>query len=596
MSTRLFIWTFLHDIDAFDSRAMYAEPCREERFLSFDSFEDEQSALRSAWHLQRTGNFVAALDLTQDGLRRWPTSQPLQHLWILALASCGSTQAALDALRASSLSAEIDEDYLALEARLLKDLAFSGTTPMAGTLLSQAAAAYERAAQRTGGTYTRQNAALLWMLAGDTGRALTLAAAVVQRLTTSAVPRDENGAYFHWATLAEAAQVLGDQATLKRALAEANLLCRRNSWARSRTLLQMRRLAGMRPECAALIEQWYRPPVGLVLNADGGPAHFGEAVAIDAGDTPALAYCYGREPNKEWHELAALGVQLHAIYPETPFEPKPPAANLPPERDASGRADTHTWSSLFLDETDDQQRFCAQTALGLSLGQAGEMQAPWVLLAKSKGRWCMYQDADRTTVGSALDSIGAPPGERLKYAFLFADAVSYSSLNAEETRRYWTSLLPQTAAAVLKRHVGNIVVRKTWGDSVHAVFRSASEAAAAALEIQAATASLKEEFGHGRRLIFRMALHYGPADHGIDPVEEVASVFGPQLSFAARIEPVAPPGGIFVTEPFAAQLSLEGAQDVHCSYVGTTSLAKAYGRVRLLRLAQSWGNSAATLT
>ena len=200
--------------------------------MSIDLAEDEQSALSSAWHLQRAGNFVAALDLAQDSLRRWPASQALQYLWILALASCGSTEAALDALRASSLSLNIDEDCLALEARLLKDLAFSAP-PNTGTRLTEAAAAYERVAQRTGGTYSRQNAALLWMLAGDTGRALTLAAAVVQRLTTSAVPRDENGAYFHWATLAEAAQVLGDQATLKRALAEANLLCRRNSWAKS---------------------------------------------------------------------------------------------------------------------------------------------------------------------------------------------------------------------------------------------------------------------------------------------------------------------------------------------------------------------------
>ena len=551
--------------------------------MSIDLYDDEQSALAAAWRLQRTGNFVAALDLSQDSLRRWPTSQALQHLWILSLASCGSTQAALDALRASSLSTNLDEDCLALEARLLKDLAFSGL-PTTAARLAEAAAAYERVAQRTGGTYTRQNAALLWMLAGDTERALTLSTAVARQLSTSDVPKDENGAYFHWATLAEAALVLGDQEGLRLALAGANPLCRRNSWARSRTLLQMRRLAGMRPECASLIEQWYRPPVGLVLNAEWLPSGLGHAVGIEAGDTPALAYCYGPEPGKDWHELAALGVQLHAIYPDTPTEPNPLAGNLPPERDASGRAGTHTWSSLFLDETDDRQRICAQTALGLSIGQAGEMQAPWVILANSQGRWCMYQDADRTALSAALDSIGAPTGEHSTYAFLFADAVSYSSLNADETRRYWGSLLPQTAAAVLKQHAGSIVLRKTWGDSVHAVFRSASEAATAAVQIQDATARLKEEFGHGRRLIFRMALHYGPADHGLDPVEEIPSVFGPQLSFAARIEPVAPPGGIFVTESFAAQLSLEGAQNVHCSYVGTTTLPKSYGRVRLLRL------------
>lgn len=550
--------------------------------MSIDLFEDQQSALGSAWRLQRTGNFVAALDLAQSSLRRWPASRELEYLWILALASCGSTQAALDALRASSLGSDVHEDCLALEARLLKDLAF-GSPDNIGRQLSEAAAAYERVADLTGGTYSRQNAALLWMLAGDHRHALALAATVVQRLNSSEVPRDDDGAYFYWATLAEAALVLGDRAGLKHALALANPLCRRNSWARSRTFVQMRRLAGSRPECAALIEQWYRPPVGLVLNAEWTPARLGDAVGVEAADMPALAYCFGRERGEDWHELAAMGVQLHAIYPND--EPEPPAADLRPERDASGHVDTHTWSSLFLDETDDQQRVCAQTALGLSLGQAHDLYAPWVVLAKSEGRWRMYRDPSQAALRSAFDAVEGQPGKRPKYAFLFADAVSYSSLNADETRRYWTNLLPQTAAGVLKRHAADIVVRKTWGDSVHAVFRSAGAAATAALAIQAATVHLKEELGRGRRLIFRMALHFGPADRGIDPVEEAPTVFGPQLSLAARIEPVAPPGGIFVTEAFAAQLSLEGARKVHCSYVGTTSLAKSYGRIRLLRLA-----------
>jgi adenylate cyclase len=138
---------------------------------------------------------------------------------------------------------------------------------------------------------------------------------------------------------------------------------------------------------------------------------------------------------------------------------------------------------------------------------------------------------------------------------------------------------------VLRRHSDAVVLRKTWGDAVHAVFRTATAAASAALEMQAATAQLAEELEPGRRLTFRIAVHYGRADQGFDPVEETPSIFGPQLSFAARIVPVAPPGGVFVTEPFAAQLSLEGAGNHHCSYVGTTSLAKSYGRVRLLTLA-----------
>jgi class 3 adenylate cyclase len=306
---------------------------------------------------------------------------------------------------------------------------------------------------------------------------------------------------------------------------------------------------------------------------------------MEGSDMPALAYCMGCDGQSGWQELAAQGIQLHVIYPDAPGEESQPSATLRSRRDASGHCDSHTWSSLLLDESDDHDRVCAETALGLSLGQADALCAPWVVLTRSNGRWLRLGDADRGSIGAAIASRGRRNEDRSRHAFLFADAVSYSSLNAADTRRYWTRLLPKTAAAVLRRHSETILLRKTWGDAVHAVFRTASAAASAALEMQAATAQLAEELEPGRRLNFRIAVHYGRADRGFDPVEETPSIFGPQLSFAARIVPVAPPGGIFVTEPFAAQLSLEGAGNSRCSYVGTTSLAKSYGRVRLLTLA-----------
>jgi Adenylate and Guanylate cyclase catalytic domain len=557
--------------------------------VSIDPIEDEEVALASAWRLQRTGNFVAAFDLAQDALLRWPESQALEHLSILALASCGSTEAALEAFRATSLSANSNEDFLALEARLLKDLAFSGRADTE-TMLAQAAEAYEQVAQRTDGTYSRQNAALLWLLAGDAERAVRLAGDVAERVTEFNVPDEEQAAYFHWATLAEAALVRGDRAALGRAVAGANPLCRRNSWARSRTLLQMRRLSVVRTECADLIERWYLPPVGLVLTPELLPAFPRSGAGIEGSDMPALAYCIGRDRQGDrqgdWQELAAQGIHLHVIYPDAPAEEsQSAAAKLSSRRDASGHGDSHTWSSLLLDENDDRDRVCAETALGLSLGHADALRAPWVVLARSNGRWVSLRDADRSSMREAIASRASGPGDGSRYGFLFADAVSYSSLNAADTRRYWTRLLPQTAAAVLRRHSEAIVLRKTWGDAVHAVFRTATAAASAALEMQTATAQLAEELEPGRRLTFRIAVHYGRADHGFDPVEETPSIFGPQLSFAARIVPVAPPGGVFVTEPFAAQLSLEGAGNLHCSYVGTTSLSKSYGRVRLLTLA-----------
>lgn len=552
--------------------------------MSIDSVSGEEGALFAAWRLQRTGNFVAAFDLAQDAWRRWPESRPLAHLAILALASCGSTEAALAAFRATSLGADVNENFPSLEARLLKDLAFNGRTH-AAAMLGRAAEAYERIAQRTGGTYSRQNAALLWMLAGDDARALRLAASVAAEVTEFNVPNDAEAAYFHWATLAEAALVLGDQSLLQRAVAGANPLCRQNSWARSRTFLQMRRLSGVRPECAPLVEEWYRPPVGLVLDSRWLPEGLGSRIGVDLDDMPALAYGIGSDPAGDRDGLAGRGVQLHVIHADSPAAmPGIAVAAVPSTRAASGHCDSHTWSSLLLDEGDDHDRVCAETALGLSVGHAAALRAPWVVLAKAEGRWHAVRDADRGAIRAAIASGGNPRSDRARYAFLFADAVSYSSLSAADTRRYWTCLLPQTAAAVLRRHAATIVLRKTWGDAVHAVFRTATAAASAALDMQAATAQLVEELERGRRLSFRLAVHYGAADQGFDPVEEAPAIFGPQLSFAARIVPVAPPGGIFVTEPFAAQLSLEGGDTMHCSYVGTTSLAKTYGRVRLLAL------------
>ncbi len=549
-----------------------------------DSHPDAASALAAVWQLQQSGNFVAAFDLAQEALQRWPESQPLQHLSILALASCGSTQAALAALRASTLVATENEDFLALEARLLKDLAFKSSAADAQTSLVTAAEAYERIAQRTGGNYTGQNAALLWMLAGADARATELASAVAANLGRLGTPADEQAAYFHWATVCEAALVLGDRRMLEGAVANANPLCRTNLWARARTFAQMRRLLRSRPDFSDLVERWYRPSVGLVLTCEQTLRLPASAEAENC-DAPVLAYAVGENRESDWRHLTAQGTRLHVIFANAPAdEISASAAQVSVSRRASGRHTDYTWSSLLLGEDDDSQRACAETALGLSLGHADAMQAPWAVLHRDDGRWRQIQVGDSAVLRAGFAPPATARPRQARHGFLFADAVGYSNLSAGDTRRYWTKLLPQAAAAVLQRHSDTVLFRKTWGDAIHVVFRTASAAAKAALEMNAATARLAEELELGRRLAFRIAVHFGTADHDFDPIEQAPTFFGPQLSFAARIVPVAPPGGVFVTEPCAAQLSLEGASDIDCTYIGTTSLAKGYGRVRLLTL------------
>jgi hypothetical protein len=56
---------------------------------------------------------------------------------------------------------------------------------------------------------------------------------------------------------------------------------------------------------------------------------------------------------------------------------------------------------------------------------------------------------------------------------------------------------------------------------------------------------------------------------------------GTDVNRTARIEPVTPPGEVYVTDAFAAALVLAGERELTCDYVGHMA---AYGRLRMHRL------------
>ena len=82
-------------------------------------------------------------------------------------------------------------------------------------------------------------------------------------------------------------------------------------------------------------------------------------------------------------------------------------------------------------------------------------------------------------------------------------------------------------------------------------------------------------------LELRLAVHYGPIFRGRDFLTKSETFFGAHVTRAARIEPVTPPGEVFVTEAMAAALALSGAASVRPEYVGNTQLAKNYGSLRM---------------
>lgn len=64
------------------------------------------------------------------------------------------------------------------------------------------------------------------------------------------------------------------------------------------------------------------------------------------------------------------------------------------------------------------------------------------------------------------------------------------------------------------------------------------------------------------------------------------SVFWNQISRAARVEPVTPPGQVWVTEPMAAAVAMAAPDRFACHYVGRIALAKSYGTEPIYRLAR----------
>jgi len=128
-------------------------------------------------------------------------------------------------------------------------------------------------------------------------------------------------------------------------------------------------------------------------------------------------------------------------------------------------------------------------------------------------------------------------------AILAADAVAYSRLMASDERGTVVTL--DTARAVFRKHIeanqGRVI--DTAGDSVLAVFDTTIGAASAALAAQQQLEEACRAVDEDRRMRFRIGLHLG------DVIEKPdGSVYGDGVNVAARLQTLAEPGGIVVSE------------------------------------------------
>jgi len=131
---------------------------------------------------------------------------------------------------------------------------------------------------------------------------------------------------------------------------------------------------------------------------------------------------------------------------------------------------------------------------------------------------------------------------------MFTDIVGYSALT-QRNEALALELLDEHRKIVrpfFTKHDGREI--KTAGDSFFTEFNSAVQATICAIEIQEALHVRNKEVPHDRHVLIRIGLHIG------DVVYTDQDVYGDGVNIAARMEPLAKPGGICVSEDVARQV------------------------------------------
>jgi TolB-like protein/class 3 adenylate cyclase len=188
-----------------------------------------------------------------------------------------------------------------------------------------------------------------------------------------------------------------------------------------------------------------------------------------------------------------------------------------------------------------------------------------------------------------------PPINRRLAAILAADIAGYSRLMHEDEAATVRDLKARQSAVLplIGRHGGRII--DVAGDGILAEFPSVVGATECAVEIQTVMAARNENVPENRRMRFRIGLNVG------DVIHDDARIYGDGINIAARLEALAPPGGVLVSSTVYDQvrgklpLTFEDAGEqqlknidqpvrtyrVHLPGASATALAALVGRTAL---------------
>ena len=179
--------------------------------------------------------------------------------------------------------------------------------------------------------------------------------------------------------------------------------------------------------------------------------------------------------------------------------------------------------------------------------------------------------------------------ERRLAAILAADVAGYSrltGLDEEGTRVRLRERLRGLADPKISEHRGKVV--KHTGDGVLAEFGSVVDAVRCAIEVQRGMAEQNDTMPQVKRIEFRIGIHVG------DIIVDDNDIFGDGVNIAARLEGIAEPGGVCISDD--AQRQVRGKVDFAFEDMGPQNLKNIVEPMRAWRLRMNASGSAAAPT
>ncbi len=570
--------------------------------------------------LMRRGEVIAAYDLAVSCLEEDSKSLQFRHAAVLCLARAGARQRARQEFSNLKLDTiVVDENIIALDARLWKDAALNSAGTERHICAEQSAALYAKAFALTGGHYPGINMATMMLLSGDALQAKATARKILSLLSQQSRKLGEV-AYYQAATAAEAHLLLEDVAASVAALSVAIGCDAKNYSAHASTLRQLELIADeMALDISALDP--LRPPkvahfAGHIFAVDDVPTNYSGAIfealkaeqvgfgygALAAGADIIFAEC-----------LLAMGAELHVVFPlnkesfiKNSVEPfgEPWVGRF---YSCLARATSVRFASQDSYMGDDRVfAYASQYAMGAAILRANSLATQAVQIAvwdglesdqnagtavdinywqKTKLRQNIIT-LDHPRSKPAQSPVAAQPFQesRAMKAMLFADIKGFGALNDQQIPLFFKTVMTPLAQVC---HTLNAPAfhAETWGDGLFLVFDTVVDAAQAALALLECHAGLPlSELGLPCSLGLRIGGHYGPVHIGTNPFLHTKAVIGSHVVVAARIEPDVLAGSCYVSEPFACALAAFNVQAYSCGYVGRTHPRKNFSAMPVFNL------------